>query len=309
MPDASFNKNGEHIMNNFSRRILLFLSPIIFLLTTNQNILIKDNVFSPYAWATYYAVKRTMPVQIDGDLSEWNGVRGVLMDQEVFFFAGQGMSAAKWGGVDDLSGTFKVLWDPDFIYIAVEVIDDQVTEPHGSLVSGPESGSWDDDGIEIMFDNDGCGMSRYFIGDELHHEFHFVYSQSKPFVFDNFWRPEPDAPQPMFTLPSGGQEPLSYPGEVLEKNDVSDRFTDAPYFGSYVFKKTKKGYNFELKMALPGAKMVAINEGGHKIGFDICINDNDSGTGALKQQLHWSGMNGIFWRNCQFFGTLVLLNK
>ena len=23
-----------------------------------------------------------------------------------------------------------------------------------------------------MFDNDGCGVSRYYIGDPMHHEFH-----------------------------------------------------------------------------------------------------------------------------------------
>ena len=290
-------------------KILSLLMPFIFLFSTNQNILIKDNVFSPYAWATYYAVKRSMPVTIDGDLSEWNGVRGVRMDQEVFFFTGQGISAAKWKGINDLSGTFKLLWDSEYIYIAVEVVDDIVTEPRGSLVAGPESGSWDDDGIEIMFDNDGCGMSKYYIGDDLHHEFHFVYSKEKPFVFDNFWRPEPGAPQPMFKLPNGGVEPWAYPGEVLEKNDVTSRFSDPPYKGNYVFKRTDKGYTFELKMSLTGTKMVAINEGGHKIGFDICINDNDSGEGPMKQQLHWSGMNGIFWRNCQFFGTLILLNQ
>jgi hypothetical protein len=291
------------------RKVLIFLLPLIYLYTTSQNTLKKDNVFSPYTWATYYAVKRTIPVNIDGDLSEWGNVRGVIMDQEVFFFAGQGMSAAKWKGANDLSGYFKLLWDSEYIYIATEVVDDKVTEPHGSLIAGPESGSWDDDGIEIMFDNDGCGMSKYYIGDDLHHEFHFVYSKEKPFVFDNFWRPEPGAPQPMFKLLNGGEEPLAYPDEVMEKNDVTSRFSNPPYDGTYVFKRTDKGYNFELKMSLPGTKMVAINEGGHKIGFDICFNDNDSGEGALKQQLHWSGMNGIFWRNCQFFGTLILINQ
>ena len=182
------------------------------------------------------------------------------MDQEIFFFTGQGMSAAKWQGIGDLSGNFKLLWDPEFIYIAVKVIDDMVTEPHGSLVKGMESGSWDDDGIEIMFDNDGCGMSRYYIGDKLHHEFHFVYSKDKPFVFDNFWRQQAGALQPMFTLPNGSQEPLAYPDEVMDKNDITSIFSDAPYNGEYAFHKTIDGYNFELKMALPGAKMVAINE-------------------------------------------------
>ena len=160
-----------------------------------------------------------------------------------------------------------------------------------------------------MLDNDGCGMPRYFIGDPLHHEFHFVYSSKHPFVFDNFWQPQLGAPTPMFTLPDGSQEPLGYPGEVMAKNDITDSFSGPPYWGHYAFRKTAQGYCLEVRLALPGAKMAAVNEGGHGIGFDIAINDNDLGTGPLKQQLHWSGMNDMFWRNCQFFGTLILLNK
>lgn len=284
---------------------LLFILSLIFLIFFVDDVL----SYSSYSWATYYALKRTEPVKIDGDLSEWEDVKGFTMDQRKFFFVGQGMSSAKWDGVDDLSGTFKIQWDPEYIYIAAEVIDDIVTEPHGSYVKGPESGSWDDDGIEIMTDNEGLNTTKYYIGDEMSHEFHFVYSDKHPFVFDNFWKKEPGAQQPMFTLPNGEQEPLAYPGEVMEKNDVTDRFSEPPYNGEYKFKRTEKGYNFELRMSLPGAEMVAINEGGHIIGFDICFNDNDEGKGPLKQQLHWSGINGIFWRNCQFFGTLILLNK
>jgi len=265
--------------------------------------------FSPYSWGTYYAPKRAHTLTVDGDLSDWSDVKGFTMDQEKFFFVGQGMSSAKWKGHADLSATFKVQWDEQYIYIAVEVLDDVVTEPHGSLVKGTETGSWDDDGVELMFDNDGCGMSRYYIGDTMHHEFHFVYSSRGPFVFDNFWRKEPGAPQPLFTLPDGSTEPLAYPGEVMVKNEITDVFPKPPYNGAYAFRRTAKGYNLEVRMSLPGATMAAVNEGGHPIGFDIAINDNDAGKGLLKQQLHWSGMNGMFWRDCKLFGTLILLNK
>jgi len=265
--------------------------------------------YSPYSWATYYAVKRTRPIKIDGDLSEWTGVKGFEMAQEKFFFIGQGMSSARWKGPQDLSATFWVQWDEQYIYIAVEVTDDKVTEPHGSLAKGPETGSWDDDGVELMFDNDGCGMPRYYIGDPMHHEFHFVYSSSRPYVFDNFWKKVSGAPQPLFTLPDGSTEPLAYPGEVMAKNEITEVFSRPPYNGAYAFRRTAKGYNLEVRMSLPGARMTAINQGGHPIGFDIAINDNDEGKGPLKQQLHWSGINDMFWRNCQFFGTLILLNK
>ena len=169
--------------------------------------------FSACPWATCYATKRTVPIKIDGDLSEWKEVPGVTMAEEKFFFVGQGMSSAKWKGPKDLSATFKLQWDSEFLYIAVEVTDDVVTEPHGSLVSGNDTGSWDDDGVEIMLDNDGCGMPRYYIGDTLHHEMHFVYSAKHPYVFDNFWKPQPGAPMPMFKLPDGHEEPLPIPAK------------------------------------------------------------------------------------------------
>lgn len=264
--------------------------------------------YSQYSCATYYAIRRVSPITIDGNLSEWKAVKGFVMDKERFFFVGQGMSSAKWKGPEDLSAVFKVQWDQRYVYVAVEVFDDKVTEPHGSHESSMETGSWDDDGVELMFDNDGCGMPRYYVGDPLHHEFHFVYSAEKPLVFDNFWKKQPGAPQAMFTLPDGSQEPLAYPGEVMTKNNVTEAFSGHPYNGSFAFKRTAKGYNLELRMSLPGATMAPIHEGGHPIGFDVAINDNDVGTGSLKQQLHWSGINDMFWRNCQFFGTLILLN-
>jgi len=264
--------------------------------------------YSPYSWATYYAVKRKRPVKIDGDLSEWVAIQGFTMAQEKFFFVGQGMSSAKWRGPQDLSATFRVQWDEHYLYVAVEVTDDKVTEPHGSLVKGTDTGSWDDDGVELMLDNDGCGASRYYIGDPAHHEFHFVYSASHPFVFDNFWKPQPGAKRATFSLPDGTEEPLGFPGEVMAKNDVTEVFSKPPYNGAFAFKRTAKGYNLELRISLPEAKMTAINAGGHPIGFDIAINDNDVGSGPLKQQLHWSGMNEMFWRSTQFFGTLILLD-
>jgi len=261
---------------------------------------------SPHPWATYYAQKRSKTIVIDGDLSDWAGVKGFKMEEKKFFFVGQGMSSTKWKGPRDLSSTFMVQWDERYIYVAVHVIDDRVTEPHGSLEPGMDTGSWDDDGVELMFDNDGSNMSRYYVGDPAHHEFHFVYSEKHPFVFDNFWRHKVGAPQPQFTLPDGKKEPLAYPDEEMTKNDITNRFPDPPYNGAFAFKKTADGYNLEVQMSLPLAKMKPLSSGGHAIGFDVAINDNDRGKGPLKQQLHWSGMSDVFWRDTNFFGTLLL---
>jgi hypothetical protein len=37
--------------------------------------------------------------------------------------------------------------------------------------------------------------------------------------------------------------------------------------------------------------------------------DANDGKGSLKQQLHRSGMNDPFWRDCKFFGTLILIDS
>jgi Carbohydrate family 9 binding domain-like len=267
------------------------------------------HAWSPYSWAVYYATKRQHAVNIDGDLSDWLGVKGFTMADPKFFFVGQGMSSAKWKGPQDLSATFKLQWDEQYLYIAVQVTDDVVIEPHGSLVKGNETGSWDDDSVEILLDNDGCQMPRYYIGDPMHHEFHFVYSAHHPLVFDTFWIRSPGAPQPMFRLPDGSEEPLAYPGEVMQKHEVTNAFSGPPYNGAFAFKRTETGYNLEVRMSLPGAKMCSINHGGHVIGFDLAVNDNDLGYGPSKQELHWSGMNAMFWRNCQYFGRLYLIDR
>ncbi len=64
----------------------------------------KSYSYLSCSWATYYAVKRKQPVGVDGDLSEWAAVPLFTRAQERFFFVGQGMSSAKQGGPQDLSG-------------------------------------------------------------------------------------------------------------------------------------------------------------------------------------------------------------
>jgi hypothetical protein len=112
----------------------------------------------------------------------------------------------------------------------------------------------------------------------------------------------------MFLLPDGGKEPLAYPDEVMAKNDITARFGQPPYDGASAFRRTPDGYNLEVRMRLPGATMHAITDGGKRIGFDVAINDNDVGNGPLKQQLHWSGISGLYWRDTKLFGSLYLID-
>lgn len=57
------------------------------------------------------------PPTIDGDLSEWAGVRAYESTYRVF-------NAPRWDGTDDLTAVWQLAWDATHLYIAVAVADD-----------------------------------------------------------------------------------------------------------------------------------------------------------------------------------------
>ena len=66
------------------------------------------------------AWKVDKPVNVDGDLSEW--------DREDPLFLGRedqvNKHAEYWDGPDDNSGNFYLMWDSDNLYLAAEIVDD-----------------------------------------------------------------------------------------------------------------------------------------------------------------------------------------
>jgi len=84
---------------------------------------------------------RGTPDAIDGDLSDWNlaAMTPAVLDSADQIYTGT------WGGVDDLSAEFYVLWDDVNVYIAAIVHDD--------ALSTSKSGGdiWNADCIEVFF--------------------------------------------------------------------------------------------------------------------------------------------------------------
>jgi hypothetical protein len=90
--------------------------------------------------ALAHCPKRTAPVNVDGDLSDWDALpfectapRQILHDP------------ATWQGPADCSFRFGTAWDDEFLYIAVDVADDQLTATAGR-------NPWEQDGIEVRVD-------------------------------------------------------------------------------------------------------------------------------------------------------------
>jgi hypothetical protein len=92
------------------------------------------------------AYRVEQPPVLDGNLdlaSEWTGVQGSI--RHVTF------QPENWSGPDDLSGRFYCAWDESFLYLGLDIRDDQ----HVQAASGEELYLGDD--VEIQIDADLLG--------------------------------------------------------------------------------------------------------------------------------------------------------
>ena len=82
-------------------------------------------------------------VTIDGDLSDWNlsAMTPAVLDVAEQLNSGQ----ASWDNVGDLGGEFYMLWDDEYIYMAVIVTDDKLSQ---NKTGGD---IWNADAVEIFF--------------------------------------------------------------------------------------------------------------------------------------------------------------
>ena len=88
----------------------------------------------------YECVSRTTPVVIDGRLDEWDDWPFVVREPlQVRYVHG------KWRGPEDSWFRFAVGHDADYLYVAVEVFDDEIVPPE----SKPP---WEQDAVEIYLD-------------------------------------------------------------------------------------------------------------------------------------------------------------
>ena len=87
-------------------------------------------------------------VMVDGHLNEWGQAEALPLDHT---------TASYWSGSQpspsDLSGVFRMQWDDDTLYFAVQVKDDR-----SSVDSNPDV--WHDDGIEIGLDGENDDISN-----------------------------------------------------------------------------------------------------------------------------------------------------
>ena len=92
------------------------------------------------------AARTDVPVEIDGvfDETAWAAadVQTIDLAEQNFRFG----KAAPWRGADDLSATWRALWDDANLYLAVAVADDV------HVASFTDASIWNQDGLQFLFD-------------------------------------------------------------------------------------------------------------------------------------------------------------
>jgi len=87
---------------------------------------------------TYHVAHTEQAPTIDGQIDEWASVPAMRLDRDK---QGRGLS-----GTNDLSGSMRLLWDQDAVYLCIEVID--------NIHHAPDWNSgWENDCVQFIFDD------------------------------------------------------------------------------------------------------------------------------------------------------------
>ena len=82
------------------------------------------------------------PIVVDGDLSEWEKIPAIVLDKAEFAKNDGG----KWAGPQDCSGSMRMGYDSQWLYLAFDVTDDVFNQPF----TGGEI--WAGDCVQFAFD-------------------------------------------------------------------------------------------------------------------------------------------------------------
>ncbi|MBN1264923.1 MAG: hypothetical protein JXA25_05475 [Anaerolineales bacterium] len=196
---------------------------------------------------------------IDGDLDDW----GTLPESASINTFG----SSYWSGTSDLSAGFKLLWDGDYLYLAVAVTDDIHSQTHSGyyIYEGDEVEIMLDANLESDFNTNALNSDDYQIG-------------LSPGDFSSL------SPEYYRFFPSGYG---AYPSGVVVKAV-----------------QTASGYNLEAKIPWSAFGISDPYIGSH-YGFALGVSDSDV-SGTSDQQSMTSIVSGYRLTRPGTWGTLIL---
>ncbi|MDP6111641.1 MAG: sugar-binding protein [Planctomycetota bacterium] len=181
------------------------------------------------------AVKRTKPITIDGDLSDWPPKPlGHLNESKQIFRASEDL-AVKWNGKEDVSGDFRAQWDSKHLFLAFSITDNAIYFHPDVLHEG--------DSVEAYFDSElGKDLGeRTYSEDDTHLKF----------------------------APLDGKKgrPRLYRKKARNRDQPVDELEVS-------WQQTGDGYRIEARVPWKLMRREPVKEG-LMIGFDVLVNDAD----------------------------------
>jgi hypothetical protein len=209
------------------------------------------------------AAQFSSPPTINGDLSEWVGVGTTKSTFLVH-------SAGSWDGTDDVAAAWRLGWDGNNLYIAVEVIDDLhvQTQTGNQIFRG--------DSVDMQFDTDRAGD----YADGL----------------------SPDDLQIIF---SPGDFAGLLPSAFRFQGTSGGRILDAPGGHNVIVAAVATPTGYILEAAIPWSDLNLVPAPGLVLGLALNANDNDL-PGEAVQEVMKSHVSTRTLTNPTTWGTLTL---
>ena len=182
---------------------------------------------------------------IDADLGDWALVTNAV---ELSKFTEH--DGGKWNGKDDHSVRFRIVWNTDGVYLAIEVTDDS------HLNTNAGAAIWNGDGVQSMIDPENDRLAGAFNGAVYAYNFGLGGANSKT--------PEFQREAAHAKAPNASTVEYAFARNEGDKLTVYELFFPA--------------------VDLSPAPMNA----GHEIGFALIVNDGDDEAGQDGQK-GWTG--------------------
>jgi len=105
----------------------------------------------------YTCSRAPRPIIIDGDLTEWTGIGAITLEQSRHARSDEG----RWEGPADLSGTARLCFDSEYLYLAFDTTDDVFSQRY------PHIPGWAGDCVQFAFDPlEDRRRGRYAVDDQ-----------------------------------------------------------------------------------------------------------------------------------------------
>lgn len=240
-----------------------------YILAFDQALNCSSNTFTVANKGIYSAKQAGTPPVIDGNGSDscWSSVSWHPIDETWL---------ENKPDANDFSGRYKIVWDPDYLYILAEITDDVLNDPH----LNPTDQYWNDDTLEIFLDRNKSG------GDHTYNYNAFAYH-----------------------LAINGVDAIDLHTDHNPTNLKAHVTVAIATNGTkYTWEVKMQAYNDDFD-GLNGT--LAPLAAGQSLGFAIAYCDNDGGNDRQNfiGSVYISGTDkNVCWQNADHFGELKLKN-